>query len=52
MGLTGFVAPDRLPESGDIFAEGRIGYHLRAGCHYLSREDWNRYMDYMEKTKE
>ena len=49
LGLTGFVAPDRLPEVGDVFADGHIGYHLRAGAHYLSREDWNRYMDYMEK---
>ena len=29
--------------------EGYIGYHLRHGEHYLSRFDWNKYMDYMEK---
>ena len=37
----GFVHPDRLPEVGEAFHEGDIGYHLRAGGHYLSREDWN-----------
>lgn len=44
----GFVHPDRLPEAGDVLHEGSIGYHLRAGKHYLSREDWNRYMDFLD----
>ena len=46
--LGGFLHPDRLPEAGDIFHEGSIGYHLRAGKHYLGREDWNRYMDFLD----
>ena len=40
-GSVGFIHPDRLPAVGDTFHEGNIGYHLRSGCHYLSREDWN-----------
>lgn len=48
LGLKGFVHPDRLPEAGDVFHEGNIGYHLRAGKHYLSREDWNYYMNYIK----
>lgn len=48
-GLTGFVHPDRLPKAGDFFGEGHIGYHLRSGNHYFSREDWNRYIEYLEK---
>ena len=39
-GLKGFVHPDRLPEPGDYFGEGMIGYHLRTGTHYFSRVDW------------
>lgn len=39
-GLEGFVHPDRLPEPGDYFGEGMIGYHLRTGTHYFSRVDW------------
>ena len=39
MGLTGFVC-DKVAEVGDMFHEGTIGYHLRAGAHYFSREDW------------
>lgn len=49
LGETGFVHPDRLPNPGDTFHEGKIGYHLRHGAHYLSREDWNRYMDFLDK---
>ena len=36
-----FVCPDRPAEIGEAFYEGHIGYHLRKGCHYFSREDWN-----------
>jgi len=43
LGLKGFVHPDTLPEAGDVFHEGHIGYHMRRGVHYLSREDWNHY---------
>lgn len=39
-GKKGFVSEDRLPEVGDVFFEGEIGYHLRKGTHYFSREDW------------
>jgi len=48
LGKDGFIHPDRLPEGGDVFHEGNIGYHLRHGGHYLGREDWNRYMDFLD----
>ena len=48
LGKPGFIHPGRLPEAGDAFHEGTVGYHLRAGKHYLSREDWNRYMDFLD----
>ena len=48
LGLPGFVCEDRLPRAGDICHEGRIGYHMRTGAHFLSREDWNRFMDYAD----
>jgi len=50
LGIKGFIYPDRLPAPGDIFHEGAIGYHVRPGTHYLSRYDWQRFMDYMKKT--
>ena len=43
-GKKGLVAPDRLPECGDDFGEGSIGFHLRAGEHFHSRSDWQIYM--------
>ncbi len=49
-GKKGFVCEGRLPEIGDEFHEGTVGYHLRAGTHYLSREDWQKVMKFI-KTK-
>ena len=46
-GEGGFVTPDREPEVGDRFHEGRIGYHLRPGLHFLGREDWLNYMAFL-----
>ena len=48
-GLTGFIHPDRLPVSGDCFHDGDIGYHIRKGNHYFSREDWNYYIKYLNQ---
>lgn len=45
----GFAAPDRSPVVGDIFHEGRIGYHLRSGVHYFSREDWLKFSSFFMK---
>ena len=44
----GFVHPDRLPKAGDLFHDGMIGYYMRRGDHYLSREDWLSYIKYLE----
>lgn len=38
----GFNCPDRLPQIDDCFFDGDVGYHLRAGKHYFSRQDWQR----------
>ena len=48
-GKTGFVGEDRAPIVGDIFHDGSIGYHLRSGEHYFSREDWNKFLNYFLK---
>lgn len=49
MGLVGFVCENRLPEIGDIYHEGCIGFHERAGLHYFSREDWNKLILFVKK---
>ncbi len=48
MGLTGFVHYNVMPGDDITLHQGMIGYHRRQGKHFLSRIDWNRYMDYME----
>ena len=47
LGKRGLVCPDRMPVPGDHFTAGNIGYHLRANGHFLSREDWCAYIDYL-----
>jgi len=49
LGLQGFVHPDRLPDVGDTFHEGNIGYHMRDGLHYLSRADWLHFIGFLKK---
>lgn len=46
-----FVHPDRLPEIGDCFHEGEIGYHMRAGGHAFNREDWTHLIEYVNRHK-
>ena len=47
-GLQG-VGADAFPKVGQPLHTGSIGYHLRAGKHYLTEYDWNRYMDFSDK---
>ena len=51
-GLTGFVHNGEMPDDDVIFPAGHIGYHRRPGHHFLSRTDWNRYMDFIERHRE
>lgn len=48
-GKEGFVGVDRMPGVSEVFHEGSIGYHMRSGVHYFSREDWNKFLDYFLK---
>ncbi len=47
LGEKGFVHADAMPKAGDAFHDGTVGYHLRAGEHYLSRSDWNQFFKFM-----
>ena len=49
LGYKGLISPDRMPQAGDFFPEGQICYHLRAGTHFLSREDWNYYIRFLNQ---
>ncbi len=52
-GLAGLILKnDSYLEVGQQSYEGNIGYHIRKGWHYLTREDWNRFMQYIKEKKE
>ncbi len=48
LGLPGLLT-DRLPDDNCLLTESRIAYHRRPGTHYLSRMDWQRFMDYIRR---
>ena len=50
-GMNGLCSKDNFPKEGEYFHEGQIGYHLRAGTHYLSRDDWRLIISYRKKHK-
>lgn len=35
--------------AGVNYHEGKVRYYIRKGCHYHSREDWNRLLEFFEK---
>ena len=40
------LAADRLPSTGDVFHEGRVGFHLRPAPIIWGRDDWKLFMEY------
>lgn len=48
-GKDGFIGPETPVHVNGSFHEGSIGYYLRDGIHFLSRTDWLKDMEFMEK---
>lgn len=46
IGAVGLCTDDRYLEPGEYSHEGDIGYFLREGTHYLSRDDWRHVFAY------
>lgn len=49
LGKTPLITQNKWPEAGEVSADGDVGYHLRHGSHFLSREDWNNYMNFLDR---
>ncbi len=48
-GRKGLIHGGELPSPRAVLDEGSAVYYVREGTHYLSRHDWNTYMDIIEK---
>ena len=44
----GLIHNDEMPKPRTVLSEGDASYYIREGTHYLSRHDWNAYMDIIE----
>ena len=49
-GRTG-IDESEIKEMPFFTHSGSIGYHARPGVHYMSRYDWNLFIDYLQKHK-
>lgn len=47
--VPGLVGGTRVPRTGTVLNAGCIGYHLREGEHYLSRYEWQQFLDFLDK---
>lgn len=48
-GMKGLVYGEKVPSARCVLSAGDSSYHVRKGSHYLSREDWNVYMDFIDR---
>ena len=46
MGLSGLTETGDEPRPGEAYHQGTIGYHLRMGTHFFSRDDWRLFAAY------
>lgn len=46
----GLIYDDKYPTLETKLLDGSIGYHMREGAHYLSRHDWNKFIEYINKN--
>ncbi len=51
LGLRGFAADEKPFEVGQSSLEGCIGYHLRDGIHFFSRNDWQQLMTFIKNKR-
>ncbi len=47
-GKRGLIHDSEIPEGECLYNTGDAAFHTRSGVHYFSREDWNKFMDYID----
>lgn len=47
LGRDGYIGKTTAANTGDDFADGSIGYHLRDGTHFFGRGDWISFMRFI-----
>lgn len=52
LGKEGFIGPKYPAKVGSAYLSGSVGYQLRDGIHFLSRQDWLQYMAFIQKHRE
>ena len=45
----GYIGPRHPVQVGQAFHDGEISYHLRDGVHFLGRQDWLEYMEFIRR---
>ena len=50
LGVKGFDQSDGFLDYGESNARGRIAFSKRIGTHFLSRDDWNFFIDFIQQS--
>lgn len=50
LGKRGLVSDEKMPSPAEPLIDGEMGFYVRRGRHFMSREDWNVFMDFFEKN--
>lgn len=50
LGKNGLIPNDKMPSHGEPLIDGEIGFYVRKGRHFISREDWNVFMDFFDRN--
>ena len=49
LGEKGLVSDEKMPNHGEPLIDGKMGFYIRQGRHFMSREDWKVFMDFFER---
>lgn len=50
LGVEGLVSDEKMPNPKEPLIDGKMGFYIRNGRHFMSREDWHVFMDFFEKN--